>query len=686
MPRTNFAFLLILAAAGPRLASAQSGLNCTANAVPALVRMEGLAERLGDIVLNCSVSPTYGSIAFNLTVFLNVNITNKLSAANTVDAQLLIDTGSGPVATGIGPNLTGQNVIVFPNVSVPANGNVSLRISNLRGAATQADRPGAIVALLAANGPSPILVNNSPLTIGFPQRGLLATHASTFFCGASPLPAALSFMNLLGQGTRFVSSRITEGFGDAFQKGTRVVVRYAGFPAGSKLYVADAIAGSSAAQPTAAGDLGGLPSPGSYGTTAAGSLLLVRVANPDANGAGGTLLNPAVNSVSEVPLTAGAGQAVFEVADANPSAVESAQITSFLGLDTRPDTTQASVAVSFGPVSAVAVADATSATPRFLALNPPSDCTALRDCDAPYFPKLLVDAPQPLTFDAFAGSAFQIRYIRIVNTNGGLLNWNAVLTYKSGMNWLRLDQTYGVRNSTIRLDALPEVLTPGTYEASLLIDAGPVAGSRTLPVSIRVTQLALPSPQVRSAVNAADNTTPALVAGSIGTLYGSAFAGSKVDLTIDGAAAPILFSNDTQINFLIPVALGIRKSAAAVVTVDGRASAPRAVDLVESAPAIFPGAALNQNYERNSAQQPASTGSIMQVFLTGLGVREASVKVHDRVLTQPYYAGPAPGIPGVQQVDFAIPEDLPSITTTFVICGGGACTAAAPVSIRNPGN
>jgi uncharacterized protein (TIGR03437 family) len=55
----------------------------------------------------------------------------------------------------------------------------------------------------------------------------------------------------------------------------------------------------------------------------------------------------------------------------------------------------------------------------------------------------------------------------------------------------------------------------------------------------------------------------------------------------------------------------------------------------------------------------------------------------------PTYAGPAPGNPGVQQVDVAVPADLPAMTTTALVCGLDAsgnkvCSAPAPITLTTP--
>lgn len=198
-----FCVFLLVFSGLPLLAQQPSSLTCAATAVPALVRSEGVSERLGDAVLVCSGTPG-ANVRFSLTLFLGVSVTNHLTASSTVDILLTVDTGSGPTPVGSpamfvsGPSVVFQDV----NFTLPASGTASLRLTNIRGNATQGgDRP--IQVFFAANGPSAILVNNNPLTIAVPARGLLASFSTTFVCRSSPLPAEPSFDALLAKGTRF---------------------------------------------------------------------------------------------------------------------------------------------------------------------------------------------------------------------------------------------------------------------------------------------------------------------------------------------------------------------------------------------------------------------------------------------------------------------------------------------------
>src|SRR5262249_33429962 len=159
-------------------------------------------------------------------------------------------------------------------------------------------------------------LDRSQVLVAYPQRALLATVAGAGIpCLGSPLPSNLTFDQLVIS-SRVASTRVTEGYSAAFEprsantdSGTRFLLRLSGFPAGARAFVPNAIAGSDAAQPTIAGDLGGTPSGGRY-VPGSNSLLLIRVASADASGASGVPVQApsqpvTLNSVSEVALSGG---------------------------------------------------------------------------------------------------------------------------------------------------------------------------------------------------------------------------------------------------------------------------------------------------------------------------------------------------------------------------------------------
>jgi len=696
------------------IAAAQPVLTCVASATPLIIAGEGITERVGDVLLNCSGGTPNAQISGNLNIFLSVNITNRISGANAADVFLTVDTGSGPQPANVPGVITGPSTLVFNGLSfnLSPTGTAALRLANLRGAANQLNLlPGStITAFVSMNSGNQVSITDSQLIVATIQRALYASLSSKIICSTagSPLPEDTSTISaFLSAGSVFNSTRVTEGFADAFNPrsapksldadtGTRIIVRYTGFPSTAHLFVPNVVAGSDATQPTAAGDFGPPPSGGVYTPTVNGSLVLSRVLNTDANGAGGMVVftpgapgsgQVQLGSMGEVSLANGSGFVVYEVVDANSSVQESAQFPTFLSLPKfSGDTVQTTEDISLAPVSTLFTASTTAPIPRFISVAPPEDCTLVGDCGANYFPRLHTNVSTPLNFTIPVGGGFQVGYIQVNNTGGGVMDWNVTVKYANGSGWLRLSTTSGANNGTVRVDALPDGLAPGTYNATLTIDAGPIAGAATVPITLTIT--GSQGPTIKSVVNSATFQASPVAPGSIASLMGSQLSGKSVTVAFDGLTGKVLYAGDTQINVVLPAELGGKTSTQMVVSIDGAQSSAMAVQLAPFSPGIFQNGVLNQDYSVNSANQPAAHGSVIQVFATGLsGNGVLSAKINDRVISQPYYAGPAPGLPGVQQVDLVIPDDLAGSTAQVSVCAAATsdnvlCSPAVSVAIR----
>ena len=677
---------------------------CVPTTVLPLIRSEGITERVGDIVLTCSGSAN-SSLTANFTVALNSNVTNQISSGSSLNGIVFtIDSGSGPQPVLIQPLLTGQNAIFYNGVTVAfsAAGAATLRFAGIRANASQGT---PIVANLAVTGAN-FQLTQSQLAVATPQRGLYVGYSTTLVCSqsGSPLPSTISFTNLLAARTTFASTRVTEGFADAFQplaglanfnaqSGERFIVQYSGFPAGSRLFVPDVVAGSDALQPTAGGDLELAASGGSYAPSISGSLLLARVAGANPNGAGGALVfapgsvgSPAVSldAVSELSIVNGSAYVVYEVVDANPAIIETAQFPTFLGLtpDGSRPATQTAETVTFAPVSTITAASASEPVPRFRGTTPPADCTILGDCTS-IFGQLSVDT-EPLQLSGTAGGATTGTYFYLTNSAGGLMQWTASVN----VPWLTLDPYQGVNNTGVRVYAAPANLTPGSYSASISINAG-IAGSSAIPVNftVGIATPAQPGPTISAVLNAASFSAVPAVAGSLTTIMGSGFSGKNLAVTFDGEMATILFSNDTQINVVVPADLAGKSSTQLVVTANGSGSAARTVSLAAFEPAIFAGGILNQDLTANSTSNGAASGSIIALWATGLsGAGTITGNIGGQDIATPYYAGPAPGLIGVQQVNLQVPDDLSATATAVYVCGNltgsQTCSVPAPLTVK----
>ena len=679
-----------------------SVLTCVPSANPPVVRVEGITERVGDALITCSGGNPSAQISGNLTVFADAAVTNRLSGNILNGVSLTYDNGAGPRAT-VPASLFSSSAIAFNNVSftLSATGGVTLRLSNLRlnvtGFARVQNTP---LSLYMGFNPSNVLfLSSAQFTVAYARSGLYTGTSGKLIRSVYGSPApdnTASFSAFISAGTSFTSTRLTEGFADAFQPATsyanlmadnghRFLIHYSGFPEGSRLYLPDFVAGSDAARSTAGGDFGAPATGGNYVPSAAGSLLLSRVKGASVQGAGGApAAAPAAatsfDSMSEVPLdSSGSGSAVYEVMDANNAIQESAQFPTFLVLARSSVSApiETSEAVSFAAVSTAGTATSTDPIPRFLASVPLADCVIVGDCAAKYNPALFVDTT-PLLYSGQSGAGNQVQYFVVNNQSGGVMRWTATIHYAKGSGWIKLYPDSGVNGARVRVDAFPATLEPGIYQAIITIDAGPIAGQKNVPVSLIVNPV--PPPAITSVLNAASFATGPVSPGSLATLMGARFRGKSVSVTFDGLPATVLFSNDAQINVLVPPALAGKTTAQLVITVDGQSSAPQTIALAAFSPAIFPGGVLNEDNSVNSAANPAAPGSMLQIYATGLsGSGAISVQLNGSSVDSPAYAGPAPGLIGVQQVN-----ELIQAGGDLTVCGLSTCSPPFRIYVAQP--
>ena len=676
--------------------------QCAVSAVPPQVRSEGITERIGDLLFQCSNSVPGSVLSGNLTLFFPVSVTNRIDSNNlTHDAVVSIDYGNGFVPTAV-PGLVSGRSIVFNSITitVPPSGNYNIKVSNIRVNANQlgfSSGQQAINVSISYNVP----LNQAAIPVAYAQTGLFIMESeSTITCTGSPLPSTINVSNLFSTGTQFTSTRVTEGFATAFlpkaateDNGTRFIITYTGFPSNAQLYLPDLVAGSDAAVPTAGGDLGFPQAPGQY-VAGSHTLLLARVTGADSNGAGGTpvpiptaAVPTTLNSASAVPLSNGSGYAVYEVEDANPFAIETAQFPLFIGLASVTANANPSETISIAPISNVTSASQTAPIQRFNPQTPTSDCSILGDCQASYLPTLSVPSGAVQLTATGSMMTGQLGLIQIQNTKGGPMQWTATITYTNGTGWIALDNYSGTAGNLVHVWAKPQGLTPGVYKANILIDAGPFGGQATVPVTLTVSPLPAPTVTVNAVVNAATFAVTPLVPGSLGTIMGVNFGGKDVSVAFDGNAAALLYTGADQINLQVPANLGSKTTSTMVVTVDGVSSMPYQVALSPAWPSIFSHAVLNQDWSVNGDSAPAKAGSVLQIFGTGIpGSAIVTSQIGNRGNLVPLYAGEAPGFSGLQQVNVAIPADMPPGPAQLTICATVGtqqyCSAGYTVAVQ----
>lgn len=148
------------------------------------------------------------------------------------------------------------------------------------------------------------------------------------------------------------------------------------------------------------------------------------------------------------------------------------------------------------------------------------------------------------------------------------------------------------------------------------------------------------------------------------SLFGSGLAGAT--LSLDGAPLSAAFQNDTQINALLPSTLRGPGSVELKLSKDGE-SITRSLEVASARPTLFPD------------PNPVGASGIAVFFGTGHGnFSSGEVRLNGRPV-ETLYVGPAPGIPGLFQVNFRTAEPGEhKLTVVF----GGVASPEVTLSVR----
>ena len=183
---------------------------------------------------------------------------------------------------------------------------------------------------------------------------------------------------------------------------------------------------------------------------------------------------------------------------------------------------------------------------------------------------------------------------------------------------------------------------------------------------------------------------------------------ANVRVLFDDVAAPVLYASSQEIHVIVPQSVAGKGNVTIQVVVDGDKANPYTVQVAPVMPGVFVGnntgagqaAALNQDETANSADYPAVRGSIVALYLTGAGtmapalpdgtvptaaqlpqpVLPVAVQI-DGIAAEVAYAGAAPGLPGVIQVNARIPGEAHTGSAVPVTITVGEVSAQAGVTI-----
>jgi uncharacterized protein (TIGR03437 family) len=194
-----------------------------------------------------------------------------------------------------------------------------------------------------------------------------------------------------------------------------------------------------------------------------------------------------------------------------------------------------------------------------------------------------------------------------------------------------------------------------------------------------------------SVFNAASLTAGPIAAGEIVTVFGSGFSATGTQLLFGSTAATLFYTSATQINALAPANLTANSSSTLSV-VNGTSVAASSTPVVSAAPGIFTtdsgtgeAAANNQDGTLNTAANPAPRGSFVSFYATGQGSGSNVTLTVGGYQAQLEYAGPAPGFPGLMQINAQIPMGIfleSGLEPVVLSVDGAASQAGVTIAIQ----
>ena len=287
--------------------------------------------------------------------------------------------------------------------------------------------------------------------------------------------------------------------------------------------------------------------------------------------------------------------------------------------------------------------------------------------------------------------------------------------------------------NNISINGMPVSTPSGNATVAYSVDPNTGSQSRTNTLTVAGQSVMISQAGVgilltaQSVVNGASFLSGQIAPGELITIFGSALGpttpvglqltpdGSAVTTSLggtrvlfDGAPAPLTYVSDGQVNAIVPYELaGDTVSTQVQVEVQGTASSPVTEFLTSASPAIFTAgggtgqaAALNQDNSPNAPGNPASIGTVLQVYMTGAGQTNPAGVDGQLATTDPaiplgtvtatiggvpapvQYAGSSYGlVAGVTQVNVVVPQGVPTGDAVPLVIQVGATPSPAGVSV-----
>ena len=326
----------------------------------------------------------------------------------------------------------------------------------------------------------------------------------------------------------------------------------------------------------------------------------------------------------------------------------------------------------------------------------------------------LVVQPVQLTLNASSGGS-SVSQKLAVNACGAV-SWAAQVDEP----WLSLSSATGQIPLQLTVTASAAILPQGSYTGHVTITSTAASNSPVVvPVTFTVGPAASGVSVVYAAVNSASFATGPIAPGSLFSIFGENITATTVSattfplptqlggvsLTMNSTPLPLLYVSASQINAQAPYEMQ-PGPVQLTVTSNGIPLTTITVQILATSPGLFMlfntgghAAVENQDFTVNSTQTPAAPGSYLFAFVTGLGAVSPAVADGAPASSSPLsyamapvsvliggkpaqvaYAGLAPTLAGVSQLNILVPN-LPPGTYPLVVTAGGVVSNAAMVTI-----
>ncbi len=258
----------------------------------------------------------------------------------------------------------------------------------------------------------------------------------------------------------------------------------------------------------------------------------------------------------------------------------------------------------------------------------------------------------------------------------------------------------------------PAAIHEGFVKATMLPFAQNTRGLATMTARLSST------PTITAVANGASFLDSALAPGSFVTIFGSLLASARAGASVtplpttlggtqvfvNGAAAPLYYSSPGQINFQLPYETPVGPTAVKV-TVNGLEGSAVTIQTAPAVPGILTygqnrAVAQNSDNTLNGASNGAIAGSVITVYLTGIGELDNPVATGTPAPLTPLsqakspasatiggqsaqiqFLGLTPGFVGLAQANIQTPA-LPSGNYPIVILTGAASSNQPLIAIR----